>query len=341
MAWTHFTDWLEEGDILTYDQWKELIDAVEERMLATCSGMGLAGVSTPGSETEMYALIASRIKTDKVRYIDLDGTTHRTRSMLFLLEQLGQAYALAADDEYFWTEETGGGAPAQAVADLSIDYDEFYDEIRPAVEDKGLDHHIYWNVCRRAVQLLQFSFGKIQSPANVGKTLIGASTTWTTARAAWLAASEGAGFGSQYAYLEIEDKEAGYDFHGYRTESIISVPDIAIFADYDAWVYLGLDRAGVSSGPAQSLNAAFGSSSQTLSAIHTGAPVRRIDFVTGSSEVGDLDCDFKLNAYDTSGQLDGYENGASFFVTDAVSESTPYRGIYLAPTFTHPYEDIA
>lgn len=344
MSWTYFTDWLEDGDILTYNQWRELVDAAEERMIAV-TGKDFAWAGTESPATGMHAILAAAaagLEVNKLNFTFNSVVKHER--LYWLLGSLVDYYAAADDAEETWADSTD--IFEQAMTDLGYDTDEGYALYMHDLD--GVPSWKVWNIFRRVVQLLRYPIQYASDLTDNNREEDEYHDTYsdfTTALFGLRFTSSSPGSLGTHVYYEGDEPGAD-DYHGshYYAEATLNIAAHAIFDNYSLWAF----RSTTKSTP-PSVSPTFKS---TPVSIVIGADIDIVETPTSEAESVKIDLGSALSeqgALDVLVQADATSSTSEYDTFADVGSYSPHENsfamdinlIVAAPTFTHPYEVIS
>jgi hypothetical protein len=166
MAWQYFTDWLEEGQIITLDQRNELLDAFKERVdaldtvRATIDGGELALVKDSHQQSDRITMF-TQISGNLERIALAEGIRRLSR-YYFIDGNLDQNYSITLNSNFFLLR--------MAALDLGYTTEQFADISGSLRNSSGVggsgsnsytiaryNNFRHWNIIRRAIQMLKWS----------------------------------------------------------------------------------------------------------------------------------------------------------------------------------------
>lgn len=142
MAWTFFTDWLEPGQQITLEQRNELIDAFAER----CNVAG----AFAGNRFEFISSPEGDILSDKVVIYDAVESRIRQFRLWQAINRIAIRFFIGLSGRAQWGISGSVRPIYQACIDLGLADDSAITSSPP------FNSALYWNVCRRAIQLLRY-----------------------------------------------------------------------------------------------------------------------------------------------------------------------------------------
>jgi hypothetical protein len=233
MAWTYFTDWLDEDAILTKDQRNELLDALQERL----AGAGVAYEFGP----DQGDIADSPLRTAKVQ---IHNTGPDTLSILRLDQVIDLIAAKYAESDTSMNPWSAFNLWTAAADEFSLTYSDWAAIVSGV--GRGRDDHRYWNIVRRAVQFLSVRYCLLVPTGGHTKSKDGFAPTasgWAAAEADYLASTEQTDVVGVTGAVISSSEPGGTTFavEGRRTVATIDVPATAPFADYEAWVFRSVD----------------------------------------------------------------------------------------------------
>ncbi|MBA4136776.1 MAG: hypothetical protein C0518_05615 [Opitutus sp.] len=320
MAWEHFTDWLEPGQMITKAQRDELLDAIEERIKAIDGRWGWSD--------EMAAIKDSGLATLRVHYEGWRGAAEsgEESDLLTVIFFLAEQHYIRGDDPstnvepwdsfgifYAAAEDLGYIADAedpddQAVADKLIDSGDVY----------APDQAKFWNIMRRAVQLLQVPILNLYGDVHYLKQVEDPGTIEEV-----------------QAATEIEDafapfRLAGFDFDLFALRRFTMRANLApsLYSDYTLWAATDTYREFGGGSYRWKVGSA---SPATFTYPWAGA-----GYVTIVEELGEFSENGEIVIeVDTPNYYVGGPDDASM-----VRVTWTSAGVFGQPTFTHSYEEI-
>lgn len=330
MAWEHFTDWLEPGQIITKAQRDELLDAIEERRAASATVLESASTQA--------AVVGSQLETGRVALHNTYPSPYFFAPIDDLLSTICTVYAQDESSKPQWTSFNLWTA---AAAEFGYTYSQW--GVLKIAAEKGLSSAAYWNILRKATQLLAVRTFSIDATEDTKSTTGSAPTAsgWSAAKTAYLAASELTNVvGHQGAIISsAEPGAANFVVQGTRTVATVNVPAITPFLNYSAWVFRSVydpSYAGFIDFQPTQVNWRLGTTVFSETPVVTGDDFSDVKLVigTGLGERGTLNFECYHDAYFGSG-LDAF----SIVHSGNWKENKVSMGnllVYAKPTFTHP-----
>lgn len=337
MAWSYFTSYLSDGDLITKDMRDELLDAFEERAL-------MAGATV--DPTDLATVQSSRQLTDRVS-ITVGVSTYSKIALGEALRRISPFYLNESDNYNLFSDDRASASYILRVAALDLGYTESeYKEAEVSLtittgSGSSNVYHIvrkntvaHWNILRRAIQLLRWSVADYTDTrfSKGADTLT--HTTWADARDDALSKSEVEGASGDYAILQARLRTDGYyECNVQRWVISFSVP---------AWVTsykFGARLTGTVS-------------SEVVAAAKITDGVATHNFIlTAPNDAMNVISDAiftTTGATSVSIQHLGYNDSAALDVVEPTSVGTIESwlavnlgpGFFLGPSFTHPYEEI-
>ena len=334
MAWEYFTDWLEEGELITKDQRDELIDAFIERILATGHSV---------DEADIAEVKESHQPSDRVT-ATIGATTRKGFAMGEVLLHLGESY-FQEDTEptpLAYSPNTAN-VLRKAAIDLGLTENE-YDLIDPSlrnatstntagtaiITNSRIPNHIHWNILRRAIQL--FKWGRV-TPSN--KTASGDSgprDSWEDAKSEFISSQTSfeSWFGGLTAFVSGGlSTTPKFTARGRMTKHEFSLPSFVTYYD------IGLKLTGVpSANVIRPVMARLG----TLT-LYFDSLIAESKFVKLSGFSSDGVLEIGMRGYSELDYLDDFKpiEEDSFKLAGVQDTSV---AIHYSPHFTHPFEEI-
>lgn len=303
MAWSHFTDYLDAGELLTQAQYNELLDAVEERFKAVHSDMAWG--------SEISAMKTGHLWAVRVPWRGSTGEALEsgvvTWSLHAILEVLG-SYHYAPETAAPPATGYGSEVTRLAADDLGISSADWTTIKTAALA--GLNQRLYWNVLRRAVQRLVIAVPMtydVTYHTKVGDVEI-------EDEAGKFASMQAAGESSS-AGFEFRTYYDSFDAEGLRTSGKVKIA-LPASTTYTLWAYTDLLADHADPGRWKWGAGNYAANSEFF-----------IELATGLSATGEIAVGLDWAAY--------YSGAPA--VPDVTSDPFPF---FISPTFTHPIEAL-
>ena len=339
MAWTHYTEPLSSGQMITAAQLMELWNAFRERVDAYIASSYNANNWTKFAD--------SGIVSDNVGRIT--GSAGPS-SMLSQIRSLSQRYLVSDTSPlawaqgsfpHPWSEISEGNIFWKAAQDLGFTETTFNDLFEDNSAVESLDFAERWNIMRRCIQKMEWVEFSVRTDTLDYTTFLKVGTrdpSWSVAKSNFLSATEDA-IVTGPRHISIKSEILGNGDHVIRgrrcdfTDSA-DIPANDLFDPYDLRAFFRTTADNNFGGP---FELAFGSEVIAGTSPATASTNFFIE-KTAITQGGTITPSFQFTGYNDSTELDHWER-----ITEGLSRSEVLfdnanllrRGIFLKPAFSY------
>lgn len=200
MAWQHFTDWLQPGELITKEQRNELLDAFKERVDATgfdiLDETALTTVKNSYAVSDKVMLDGAIVKLGEAIRLVSSGASRVTKGYSQVnsdgsVKNYGAFYSSSRTSEDYLLRQA-----AYALGLTTAAFDEIALYFTSTSSTYWKYSYLYWNILRKAIQMMKWvrfdafqggNSAPFSSSYSIHKD--GQDGTWTAAKADWYAAA--------------------------------------------------------------------------------------------------------------------------------------------------------
>jgi hypothetical protein len=311
VAWTHFTTLLAPGDVLTKDQRDELLDALEERVIA----------SGRSYHADMVDVRASEIANRGIRLTD---SLYEWDSVLLALAP-NYFEDTSAATKYTPTSFRAAIASALGGGLTGSDINSLF------TTGSGIPAAGFWNAIREGIRLLVAPELANSLVTTTGYRKNASAGTWAAASAAFLSATESVASLVPIIQASESSFSTSYTVFGRRSRIAVDVPAASCFSNgYEAWVFASQGTA-IGAMPTITIRVKHSGSDHDVTPASGGAYSRVTLAGLAATGSAALTLDVLARAYEDATELNTLQPALN-----SSWSRTPGFIYAVKPTFTHP-----